>query len=333
MKLLYLSCHSILEHDEIKLFDALGIEVFSFGTYKNPQKIDDLKRPILDIKRHPELEALCEGADQSNIPQKLIDWADVIVCMHKPEWLVYNWAKFTGKRVIFRSIGQCSIDDENMLRPLSLEGLEIVRYSPKEATILGYAGATKIIRFYKEPAEFGAWTGKDQNVLNITQDMIVRAGACNYNFWDQATTGFPRVLIGKGSEAIGKDGKGIVSYEEMKRALRDCGAYIYTGTYPASYTLNFIEALMTGCPIVAPGPKYGNDPSGVGFDTYEIPEFAKQSNGIIASDDINEIRKVIKTILEDNPTAQAMSAENRKLAVKLFGYETIKREWSDYLLD
>ena len=91
MKLLYLSCHSILEFDELRIFAALGIDVFSFGTYHNPKKIDDPKRPTLDLPYHPDLEALCAKTDQSDIPQEVIDWADVIVCMHKPDWLLSNF--------------------------------------------------------------------------------------------------------------------------------------------------------------------------------------------------------------------------------------------------
>ncbi len=332
MKLLYLSCHSILEHDELKIFNELGIDVFSFGTYHNPQKIDDPKRPLLDIPYHPELEALCADGDHLNMKQELIDWADVIICMHSPDWLIQNWEKMKGKRVIFRAIGQCVVDDENVLRALTRRGLEIVRYSPRERTIPGFAGEDALIRFYKDPGEFGAWEGNGGYVLNITQDMIVRGRNTNYQFWEESTRGFPRILIGKGGEVIGPEGLGIVPYDQMKKSLRECGAYFYTGTYPASYVLNFMEALMTGCPIIALGELMGNDTQYPEMRTYEVADFAKETSGILLADDAPTARAAIQKILEGGAEVEKMSRDNRALAVKLFGKLQIKSQWNEYLL-
>lgn len=331
MKILYLSCHSILEYDELRIFAELGHDVFSFGTYHNPKKIDDSKRPTLDLPYHPDLEALCAKTTQEDIPQEVIDWADVIICMHKPDWLISNWSKFKGKIIIERTIGQNMIDNENILRALIQRGLEVVRYSPREATIPGYAGHSAIIRFAKKLEEFGAWTGKEEVILNVTQDMVARGGACNYTFWDLSTKGFPRALIGKGSEVIGPEGKGIVPLEYMQRAMRDCLAYFYTGTYPASYTLNFIEALMTGCPIIALGPKFGNNPRYPEFSLYEVPDFAERSVGILLADSIEEARSNIKYVLEEGDYREKASKANRELAIELFGFDGIKKQWETFL--
>jgi hypothetical protein len=333
MKLLYLSCHSILEYDEIRIFADLGIDVFSFGTYHNPQKIDDSKRPTLDLPYHKDLEALCSKTTQEDIPQEVIDWADVIVCMHKPDWLIKNWEKFKGKRVIERTIGQNMTDNENILKALIARGLEIVRYSPFERTIPGYAGENAMIRFAKKPEEFGCWTGKEEYVLNVTQDLFARGGACNSTFYDLSTRGFPRVLIGKGSEILGKEGWGVVPLEKMQEAMRNCSCYFYTGTYPASYTLNFIEALMTGCPIIALGDKFGNNPRYPEFKLYEITEFAKKSGGILCANSPEEARSMIRSVLVDGAFREQMSKENRELAIKLFGYEKIKKEWEKFLFE
>jgi len=61
MNILYVSCHSILEHDEIKLFSELGADVFSHGAYRNPQQVDDPKRPVLDIPYHTTLNNLVKS--------------------------------------------------------------------------------------------------------------------------------------------------------------------------------------------------------------------------------------------------------------------------------
>jgi len=330
MKLLYVSCHSILEYDEIRLFHELGIDVFSHGTYKNPKQIDDPKRPTLDLPDHSDFCELIKDDNKMNIPQEIIDWADVILFNGRNDWVHGNWEHMRGKDVIFRSIGQATLDTEKDLKPLVMQGLHIVRYSPRERTIPGYCGEDAIIRFYKDPLEFKDWNGCQRIVLNVSQDMIARDDHCNFTFFKEATEGFDRMLIGKGSEAAGDWGKGIVSYEDMKYKMRDCRVYFYTGTYPASYTLNFIEALMTGMPMVALGPIMGNSPYHHEQQTYEIPNFTNGTRGILLADDVETARTHIKYFMENLVSSQVMSCENRELAIKLFGKETIKKQWKKY---
>jgi hypothetical protein len=330
MKLLYVSCHSILEYDEIRLFHELGIDVFSHGTYKNPKQIDDPKRPTLDLPSHPDFVELIKDDNKMNIPQEIIDWADVILFNGRNDWVHGNWEHMRRKDVIFRSIGQATVTTENDLKPLVMQGLNIVRYSPRERTIPGYCGEDAIIRFYKDPDEFKGWYGGHKAVLNVTQDMIARDDHCNFTFFKEATEGFDRRLIGKGSEAAGDWGKGIVSYNYLKQKMRDCRVYFYTGTYPASYTLNFIEALMTGMPMVALGPLMGNSPFHHEQQTYEVPYFADLSSGILLADEVGIARKQIKKLMDTPDFADECSKANRELAIELFGKETIKKQWKKY---
>jgi len=48
VKLLYLSCHSVLEYAEVKLFKEIGIDEFSHGVYANPHTPTDIKRPAIE---------------------------------------------------------------------------------------------------------------------------------------------------------------------------------------------------------------------------------------------------------------------------------------------
>ncbi len=331
MKILYLSCHSILEYDEIQLFAELGADVFSYGTYRDPRNIDDPKRPTLALAFHEDLYNLTKVDDKMNIPQEVIDWADTIIVMHRADWIWANWEKMKGKRVILRTIGQNNLELETEIRPLKRQGLKIVRYSPREQTIPGFAGADAVIRFYKDPDEFGNWSGELPAVMNISQDMIARDRFCNYQFFEQATRGFQRTLIGKGSEAAGDWGKGIVSYDEMKKALRQHRAYFYTGTYPASYTLNFIEAAMTGIPIIALGPLYGNSPFEIGQQTYEVSDWSDDGRVVMLADDPKVAHDCVEKLINDLAFAQHKSAAVRELALRLFSKERIKEQWRQFL--
>jgi len=342
MKLLYLSCHSILEFDEIQLFSELGIDVFSFGTYKNPGSIDDPKRPTLNLPVHEDLLKLAHMSEQEAsrlglkdpqmcLQQEMVDWADVVLVMHRSDWIHHNWELLRGKDVIWRSIGQSTTEVENDLAPLRARGINIVRYSPREQTIPGFVGQDAMIRFYKDPNEFQGWTGQMKAVLSVAQDMISRSDFCNYPFFETATHSFPRFLLGKGSEAVYPWGKGIVSYDELKDYLRKCRVYFYTGTYPACYTLSFIEALMTGIPMVALGERLGNSPYYLGQQTYEIPDFSEANENILMADDSETAVKYIQQLFDDPKFANELSFRGRQTAIKYFGKETAKKEWKKYL--
>ena len=38
MKILYLSCHEVLEFDEISMLSDIGVQVFSIGAYLDPAR-------------------------------------------------------------------------------------------------------------------------------------------------------------------------------------------------------------------------------------------------------------------------------------------------------
>jgi glycosyltransferase involved in cell wall biosynthesis len=209
-----------------------------------------------------------------------------------------------------------------MMTALHKDGLEIVRYSPKERNIPGYAGEDALIRFYKDPDEWCGWTGEGEYVLNITQHLQQRDPYTNWRFWEAATRDLPRVAAGPGSEAIG--GPGEVTYDQMKALLREARCYLYTGTQPASYTLGLIEAMMTGIPVVSIGPAWmGIFPYGP--DMFEGGEIAGGCN------DPAEARLQLRWLLDNDAGARAMSEQQRKRAIDLFGKDEIGRQWKAYL--
>ena len=342
MKMLYLSCHSVLEHSEVSLFHSLGYEIFSPGAYLEPQNPGDptMRPGIPGLTYNPEiieqwhrLAAQHSGEDTKDyLTKEFVDLFDAVVVMHLPRWIIRNWEVMKHKRVIWRTIGQSISSTETQLRPYRNAGMEIVRYSPREVTIPGYLGQNALIRFYKDPDEYKDWNGKTLQVVNFTQSMKQRAMACGWDIFNKVTEGFPRRLFGSRSEEEAFGG-GKISFEKLKEEMRNARCYFYTGTHPASYTLNFIEAAQTGTPIVAIGPSHGNASYFPGHNLYEIPDFIENFvNGFI-SDDITELRNYIKLLLTNDDVAHQISEEGRKMAIKHFGKQTIKQQWKDYLGD
>lgn len=330
MKLLYLSCHSVLEYDEIKLFRELGLDVSSHGVYANPNSPGDIKRPAIkgDFDHHFVYLSYRYGKDK--LPREIIEPFDVVMVQHVPDWVILNWETMKDKIVIWRSIGQSTIDVERLLEQARREGLKIVRYSPRERTIPGYIGEDAIIRFYKDPAEFGPYTGEKKQVFNISQSFSQRIDFCNFDTFEKVVKGLPWKCAGSENEPLKDHWIGCVDYKTLRDELRKSRVYLYTGTYPAAYTLSFIEAWISGCPMVCLGPKLGNSPYELGQETYEIPGLIENGSDGYFSDDISELRTIVKGLLDDLPLCKAVGEVGRKRAIQFFGKEKIKKEWKEF---
>lgn len=351
MKILYLSCHEILEYDELKLFSELGYECYSLGAYTQPGGEDHRKRPALDLPYNPHFIELAMQYDRRKLHPEMLEGIDVVIIMHEPSFIGWsngahdwnddlgagNWPLFRdfikkGGRVIWRSIGQSIPRVEEKLAPWRDEGLEIVRYSPAEQTIRGNVGTDAVIRFYKDPEEFKGWNGGQRHVINFTQSLKQRERFTGYNLMNQLFKDLPAKVYGPGNDDLGLLSGGLLTYEQQKETLRDARVYFYHGTYPASYTLSFIEAMMTGTPIVAVGPRNGNSlemfPE---QNTYEIPEIIQSGINGYVSDDPAQLKQMIQSLIKDESKAAAMSTFGRSKAINLFGKAKIKSEWRDYL--
>jgi glycosyltransferase involved in cell wall biosynthesis len=340
MKILYLSCHEILEFDEVKMFHELGHEVFSPGAYVNPQSKGefDMRPGIPGLTYNPEIldkyvrnNSLYPGIDgKSKLTKEIVDYFDLIVVMHVPDWIKSNWDVMKHKPVVWRTIGQSVASTEQGLAPYREQGLKIIRYSPNEANIPNFIGSDGLIRFYKDPADYGNWNGDKEEVVTFCQSMQNRGGACNYELFESVTRSFPRKLFGPGNDQPGF-GMGKVPYSQLQEEMRNNRVYFYTGTHPASYTLNFMEAWMTGIPIVAIGPKYGNAEVWRTHNLYEIPSLIQNGvNGFI-SDNPAELHSFVHTMLTDKQLAVKISRAGREEAIRHFGKDMIYAAWQTFL--
>jgi len=324
LRILYLSCHAALEYDELQLLASLGHEVFSVhGSYQVPQAPADSVRPPLPLPRYPALEAIARQCSRERLDPRLVAWADIILVMHVPQWIINNWHLFGGKRVIWRSIGQSTPRTERMLRPYRRLGLEAVRHSPGELRIPGNIGADAIIRFYKDPDEFCGWTGNSDEVITLNRSMRARAAACNFPAFVALTQGCNARVYGHGNEDTGPLNGGALDYEAMKRKLREARVYVYTGTKPACYTLGLVEAMMTGIPVVALGSRWGD----VGWGSYEVPHIIRNGVDGFVSDDLGYLRQAIARLLQDHGLAAVIGQNGRQRAIALFGEPAIRAQW------
>lgn len=308
----------------------MGHQVFSVnGSYSNPAKPVDEKRPGFEGYYNDHLQAVAIQCSKENLHEELIEWADIIYVMHRVDWVINNWEKMKHKRVIWRSIGQSEPGIEAQLVAPRSQGLQIVRYSPMEKEIPNFAGEDRVIRFAKDKNEFNNYNGGHRSVITVAQSMKNRGNFCGFDIFDKATKDFPRIIYGPDNENSGMSG-GLLTYDELKKVYQDNRVYFYTGTYPASYTLNFIEAMMTGIPIVAIGSTLA-DIGVFPMKTYEIDKIIQNGvNGFI-SDNINELHDYIQKLMDSREFAMEIGFKGRETAIELFDKVKIRNEWESFI--
>lgn len=330
MNILLLPCHSILEHNEYKLFKSLGHNVFSLGSYINPRLPHDPKRPPIDDEPMERFIRIADVFNKENLHEEWIDWADVIVVHHIGRWIIQNWHKMKHKRVIWRTIGQSLTHCEDELRPLRADGLQIVRYSPKEKNIPGYIGEDAIIRFDADDDLYKGWQGQRERVMTMIQDVPHRREFVSYDYFERATRDIDRVLFGPDNETMTDVTLGgVPDIMSLLKELQTNRVFFYTGTAPASYTLGFMEAWMTGIPIVGIGPKIANRIFDI--ELYEVGDLVTNGVDGYIFDDENELAFYTRELLNDYELAKRIGAAGRQRAMELFGKQTIRNQWEQFL--
>ena len=343
MRICYLSVHEILERSEVAMFKELGHYVFSPGACMNPLEdglrphVDGLQYDPEDVRAYHELGHQVhmlanwkEGTPVDNkdlLTKQFIDRFDVVVIMHWPNWITKSWDVMKHKHVVWRTIGQSAFFVEEMLAPYRPQGLKIVRYSPAERRTRSYIGEDAVIRFHIDPNDYSGWTGEQKQVVNVTQAMTKRQDACSYRFFKEVTEPFLRKLYGPCNEEAGELWGGKLPYAELKEVYRKNRVYFYTGTKPASYTLNFMEAWMTGIPIVAIGPEHGDAPD---TRAYEVPELITNEQTGFVSDSRVCLREYIRSLLEDDQLAAKISQAGRQAAISYFDKAIAKQQWKAF---
>lgn len=336
--------HCVEEHDQLSLLSDLGYECASLGGYIDPAHPHEALRPGLpDVPCVREVKDAVDalgtddnlGQAQARIPEPVLDWlgdSGVILFHHHLHRLFGQWDHLRdfrrrGGRIIWRTVGQSVANNEAEAAPYRRDGLEVVRYSPRERHIPGYVGEDALIRFYKDPLEWRGWTGETEVVTNFTQGLARRAVWCNVGFWLDATRGLPAQPAGPESEQL-PGGLGPLPLDEMKAQLRKARAYLYTGTQPASVTLGFIEALMTGTPMISIGPKHMQIFQPYGEELFEAHELVLPS---LWTDDPDQAGRALRELLNDHDLARYISARQRERAIETFGKQQVAAAWRAYL--
>lgn len=330
MRIHYISDHEVLEYDEVQLFLDLGHEVFANGAYLDPEGHITHKRPGLrGAMYYREWADLARKYPRTELPPELIEPFDVIIIMHAPNVLVQNWERIKHKTVVWRSIGQSLQRIERLLAPLRAEGLKVVRYSPKERNITDFMGEDAMIRFYKDEDVYKGWIGGG-GLVNFSQSLKGRRDFCHFNEIMPVIEALNGKVYGPGNEDLGEFNGGQIPFEGMIDVMQHAGAILYGGTWPACYTLSYIEALMMGLPVVAISKKIAHLERYEEVDFYEVDELQAQISGAVC-DNVEQMEAAARQLIEDKDFAKLISNRQREFALQHFSKAVIGKQWAEFL--
>ena len=319
----------VLEHDELRLLRDLGHDVFSLGAYFHGGAGDTFRSP-LDLG--PVNASLLEQFStlgchmlpgDMHLAAEWVALFDVCIVMHDVHLVAAQWDVLSTRPVFLRLIGQ-SIEATNVAAlPWRSRGLRVIRYSPNEMLADSHVFGDPTIRFGKYPADYGPWTGGDPRVLTFANNFRSRYPE-DFASWCQVTADLDPALGGGGDEGC-PGALGLVSPEQQQTLLRQCAAYLYCTGSNVPYTLNFIEAWMSGIPIVVLDAGAQRD------RFFEIAHLIRHGvDGFVCSDP-ESAREAIATLQADPALGERIGQAGRASAIALFGDSVIKAEWQALL--
>ena len=333
MKILYFSVHQILEDDEVRLFQSLGHTVCSLGDSGPNGAVQTYRPPLLFTEAELELFAAfdamggkftyCGDPATFVIPAPFVDLFDIVIVMHDYGFIRHHWPALSRRPVVWRTIGQVIEHHEIIMAPFRAKGMHIVRYAAVEAEAANYLGADALIRFYKPSTVYGGWTGAAGNVLTFSTHFRQRYPEDAGDFL-AAVDGLPVAVGGQANE--GMEGSiGMVSAEEQVRLYREAGCYLYGHGLMVPYTLNFIEAWMTGTPMVIHAPPDRRGP------LFEIDRLGTDGVDCFICRDVPATRARLEQLLADPALAARIGGAGRETAKRLFSEDVIRPQWDAFL--
>jgi hypothetical protein len=336
-RILYISVHEILEYDDITLLQRLGHSVFSLGVFF-PGRQGGPFRSALDLD--PRAECLLDPflrstpRDESGkgqiglVAPDFVRCFDLVIVTHDIAFIENNWTALSQRPVIWRTVGQAIEALELRAAPLRGLGLHIVRWSPKEQQAPSYCGHDAIIRGYKDPLVYRGWDGEQSRQILTFSNIFASRYPAEYAFFQAAVQGYDAALGGAHNDSS-PQAIGLVDSSEQTRLLQSARTYFYCHGTQVPYTLNFIEAWMTGAPVVALSRSAALSLEDTKY--YEIADLVDHgANGYVV-DSVDAARQVFDQLLQSSETCRRVGNAGRHKAIKLFGFNEAAVRWQSLI--
>jgi len=346
VKVLYLSsCHGTLEYDDVTIMDKLGIDWFSTGIYLNPKTplphehlnirkpIDKTSDPKLlrqFNKLNPNFERGYRGLEVPipKLNKEFVDQFDVVVVVMISS-MINNWNFIKHKPIILKTCGN-TYDKELMLKQYADQSsITFVRGSPTELSIRNCNGG-KVIRIPCDENLYKDWKGNGDAILSFHSHFKARRQFAPIQNFLKLQSHFNFKIYG--SYAAGhKDPLvlGTLPWSKQIEEYKHCPVYFTISSGRAPITYNFLEAFMTGAPVVTFGPKIGGSISIMNNEPiiYDISNIIEHGVEGFWSDSVEELKDYIRQLLSNRTLAEQISANGRKKAISLHSIPVVCAGW------
>lgn len=336
-RLLYISGHEVLEYDDLRLFADAGIDAFSPGAYADPaSRGNRVRGPLPKPASQEDFEAYKTGCarDQSNgalwrFTREFAHRFDAVLVNHFPENLLNNLEAIGDMPMILRTVGQSSAGLEASLVPLG-KRLRVVRYSEREAHD-SLLPTDRVIYFGKYVDEHPQWRPGGKRLVTFMNDAWRHHSRPGFPDYEAIVAGHEADLYGLGNDKL-TNARGLVPPARQLALYAECRAYVYLHSLVAPYTLNLLEALCAGAPIIAPATSMtlGSPVTHWLPERYEVEAILSGGAGLSYSS-VEEGRAVLARL--DEFDLPALSARARSRAREKFDAAKIAEEWRSFFAE
>lgn len=328
--ILYYSAHDSLEFDDLVLLRTLGHEIFSLGVYIPTSSRKNEFRPELknsELVLHWQECFPSDGCyyEESNrqhaiVTKEFVRRFDLVIVVHSIHFIINNWDALSTRPTIWRTIGQGIEPFDEWMAPYRAQHLKIVRWSPAEARNPKYIGHDAVIRAYKDPDVYQPWMGQDNGSVLTFSNGFPHRYPKEFAFFLQSVWGRPFHVGGSCNVGV-MNALGVLSFEDQLKRYRESGAYCYFQGAGIPYTLNFIEAWMTGIPLLALHRSV--DIPGLDFTYDETNDLIEHGSTGFLVKSVDDVRAVLQELFQMPQSIVDLSRRARDRAIDLFGMATI----------
>jgi len=250
---------------------------------------------VLTVHWHPLIESFCKK------------WPTLPTIMIEHTWPYMN---YPGEINHWKNVRHQYIDHVVFITPSSKKAWD---YEHDENSSYIYHAID--INNYPTKLDYNC-----KSIMTTTNEFISRDWACGFSLWAQVL-GVPGKayfddieLYGYGNDNIGKVAKGPRPQQEILELLTKAGVY-FNPSKMSPIPMSLLEAAAVGLPIVS--------------TAYCEPglTFINLEHGII-SNDVVELRKGIKYILDNPEDAKRMSENAKKVVIEKFNPEQFQKNWT-----
>ena len=318
--------HSELLYDMILLFKSIGLDVFVIGgepDHKRPT-IDDksificreeyefieqriieyqhrygynLPNYLTGYKNQPSLNSFLLATGCKDAIETISEQVDIFYGFNPK----YISTFYKSKPIYWQLIGGENITWWNSIKEVLSENGQVVCYSENQAS--QFNDRLKTIHFYKDPDEWYGYHGYHQKVMYVANALHDRKLACHEETFLNTRIDHKWCLAG--SHNVYHEPSIELDYDEYQGCMQYSRIFYNLGTEPAPYTLAFIEAAMTGMPILTSAYTHESP-----YPQYQVPELL-DGNCIITDN-----KDFIKLLLDDKKRCKIIGDKNRDIAIR-----------------